>query len=531
VSLAFLDPGVIAEPLYDRFYASTVLVPPGTAAMQVVNGHLRILESFIGAPHIHRAAVRSPELRGGPFVDLAEDRVDAVRALHERTLARSHLQVEFVRALRGLCDRLQREARGMSLAAFYRDLPPVLAGLVELSYDFLNRPRLRLLESLMYRSPLYRQEAQSFAIRRLESDFRTFGASTPRLADETSLDLRQPFASSAVDRLFELQFQGGRFEEYVELCQVEGEDGRNLLRSFLTDRPARRSEPFQGDGVRLRYLGHASLLLETREVCLLVDPLLSYEYAGLGGVERFTFSDLPERIDYVLLSHNHIDHVNLETLIRLRRRIGQIVVPRSGGDTLLDPSLRLALQQCGFSRVIELDELGVVEVPGGRITGVPFFGEHGDHDIRTKIAHHIELGGHRVLCVTDSDNLSPEMYQRVHRVLGDVDSLFIGMECAGGPQSWLYGPLLVNRLDHLCDQGRRLNGPDCAKGLELVKVFSPSEVWVYAMAAEPWIRFISSVEYTSQSRPIVESDRFIDACHNLGIAGRRLYGKAEFSWG
>jgi hypothetical protein len=44
------------------------------------------------------------------------------------------------------------------------------------------------------------------------------------------------------------------------------------------------------------------------------------------------------------------------------------------------------------------------------------------------------------------------------------------------------------------------------------------------MGAEPWIRFISSIEYTTESRPIVESDRLVQECRQRGIVSERLLG-------
>ena len=44
----------------------------------------------------------------------------------------------------------------------------------------------------------------------------------------------------------------------------------------------------------------------------LFDPVLSYTYES--GISRYTYDDLPDRIDYVLVTHNHQDHILFETL-------------------------------------------------------------------------------------------------------------------------------------------------------------------------------------------------------------------------
>lgn len=77
-----------------------------------------------------------------------------------------------------------------------------------------------------------------------------------------------------------------------------------------------------------------------------MDLLLPPAFPGAG--PRLVDSDLPDYIDHVLITHGHQDHLVLESLLRLRTRIGTVVVPRSDAGSLQDPSLRLALEAAGF---------------------------------------------------------------------------------------------------------------------------------------------------------------------------------------
>jgi hypothetical protein len=101
------------------------------------------------------------------------------------------------------------------------------------------------------------------------------------------------------------------------------------------------------------------------------------------------------------------------------------------------------------------------------------------------------------------------------------------MECDGAPMSWLYGALLSQPLKRGMDQSRRLSGSDRAQALPIVEALGPRRVFVYAMGQEPWCRFITSIEYTPQSPPIVESDALVAACRERGIEAARLYGCRE----
>jgi L-ascorbate metabolism protein UlaG (beta-lactamase superfamily) len=244
-------------------------------------------------------------------------------------------------------------------------------------------------------------------------------------------------------------------------------------------------------------------------------------------VPRFTLEDLPDVIDYVVLTHNHQDHVLLETLLQLRPFIRNIIVPRAGSGQLQDPSLKLILKAVGFANVFELDEFDSVELPGGRITGLPFLGEHADLNIQGKLCHHVTLGQHSILLAADSCAVEPKIYQHAHDEVGDVDVLFLGMECGGAPLSWLYGPLLTEPLNRDQDRSRRLAGSNFPRALELVECFRPKEVYVYAMGMEPWLNHIMSLKHSETSAPMVNSNQLVNECRTRGITAERLFGMKE----
>src|SRR5205823_143569 len=79
--------------------------------------------------------------------------------------------------------------------------------------------------------------------------------------------------------------------------------------SFLTTEAPVPYQPYQGKGARWRYFGHACILVEAAGMKLLFDPVISYTYET--NLPRYTYRDLPDDIDYVLITHNHQDHVLL----------------------------------------------------------------------------------------------------------------------------------------------------------------------------------------------------------------------------
>jgi hypothetical protein len=63
--------------------------------------------------------------------------------------------------------------------------------------------------------------------------------------------------------------------------------------------------------------------------------------------------------------------------------------------------------------------------------------------------------------------------------------------------------------------------------MSLVDIFHPKEVYVYAMGQEPWVEFISSLKYTDESNPIVQSNMLVNICRERKIIAERLYGEKE----
>jgi L-ascorbate metabolism protein UlaG (beta-lactamase superfamily) len=526
----FLRPDVAIEPLFNGWYAWWYLLAPATAPLFVRNLHLKLMESFAQSPEIHVAALKNPALAGGPYLQYGPERVDDVKRLIERTRTDQADLLAFADAIAALRRLVSTESAGMSLERLYPSVPDALRGYVELVYDLGNHPSVRVIEPLLYRSVYYKEAAQSLSVRPLTDDRRPYVFSTPRLGGDGTLELRAAFRSEAVHKLFAMADAPGSVHEVAEALRVPDAEAASFARLF-SDQPPRRRERVGRDqpGVRVRYFGHACVLLETSEVSLLTDPVIAYEVAA--GPTRFSFADLPERIDYVLLTHGHADHLMLETLLRLRHRIGTIVVPRSGAGALADPSLRLLLQHAGFRAVRELDELETLELPGGQLTGVPFLGEHGDLDVRAKLAHLVRLGGASVLMAADSNAIEPRLYDHVAAIVGRVDALFLGMECDGAPMSWMYGPLLHAPLSRKADQSRRLNGSNSERAIEIIERLRPGRVCVYAMGREPWMGHVMALAYTEASPQMVEARKLIAHCHANGIAADMPYLSAELVLG
>lgn len=521
----YLKPNVVLEPLVDRWYAWAHIVSPATAAMNITGRHLKIINSYMQAPQVHAAAAKNPKMLGGPFMDYNRERVEEIRELKAQTLEKRKQMIAFSDALRELNQLLKTHAQGFSLEPLYEQVPEILKGYVELVYDLHNRPDFRLFEALLYHSEFYDPSAQSIALWITNNDERPFCLSTPRLDEPDVLHLPIPFNHPVIDLLGSMKRNAKPLSDVTDMLDLSPEQ-MALFEQFFTPEAPRKYAEYKGDKIRMRYFGHACILIETGDVSILVDPLISY-YGYPQQVEHFSDAHLPDVIDFVLITHNHQDHLLLETLLPLRHKIRNILVPRSGSGALQDPDLKLMLNAIGFNQVQVIEEMQSLRIGDCRITGIPFTGEHGDLNIYSKICHHVEVAGFSLLFVADSRIVEPKLYEHIHRQIGDVDVIFLGMECDGAPMSWLYGPLLPEELPRHKDATRRFSGCDYRLGMALVNIFNPGEVYVYAMGQEPWIEFISSIRYTETSNPIIASNKLVEECTGRGIVAERLFGEKE----
>ena len=96
-----------------------------------------------------------------------------------------------------------------------------------------------------------------------------------------------------------------------------------------------------GATLRVAFVGHASILIQTQGVNLLVDPVWSERASPLrfAGPKRvnapgIAFDDLPP-LDAILLTHNHYDHMDMATLKRLAHQRPCPIVTPLGNDTIL----------------------------------------------------------------------------------------------------------------------------------------------------------------------------------------------------
>jgi L-ascorbate metabolism protein UlaG (beta-lactamase superfamily) len=96
-----------------------------------------------------------------------------------------------------------------------------------------------------------------------------------------------------------------------------------------------------GDKVRLSFVGHASWLIQTAGLNILIDPVWSARASpfGFAGPKRvndpgIAFDKLPP-IDAALVSHGHYDHLDIATLSRLAAKFSPRTITPLGNDVTM----------------------------------------------------------------------------------------------------------------------------------------------------------------------------------------------------
>lgn len=130
----------------------------------------------------------------------------------------------------------------------------------------------------------------------------------------------------------------------------------------------------------LVWFGHSSYFLQIDGKKILVDPVFSghaspfsFMVKSFKGSDVYTADDMPE-IDYLFITHDHFDHLDYETIGKIKARVGKIITSLGTGAHLerwgFDPTM--ILEKDWFEKAVLDSGFSVTATPGRHFSGRAF---------------------------------------------------------------------------------------------------------------------------------------------------------------
>ena len=185
---------------------------------------------------------------------------------------------------------------------------------------------------------------------------------------------------------------------------------------FPPDRPPATAT---GDTVRITHIGHASFLVQARGLSILIDPVWAERASPFHriGPKRVNppgvaFEHLP-RIDCVLLTHNHYDHMDVVTIGRLWQRFAPRVVVPLGNDAIL----RAALPGLSAEAVDWDAEMDLGSGVAVHVEPTLHWSARGTLDRSHALwaSFVLQAGGHKIYCIGDTGFGDGALFKRVRQ--------------------------------------------------------------------------------------------------------------------
>ncbi len=156
------------------------------------------------------------------------------------------------------------------------------------------------------------------------------------------------------ERLVKVQnspnYRDGKFQNLSPTQQITSEKSMvGTMFDFLfrkveelrpgTDLPAVKTDlkQFGRDEDVMIWLGHSSLFIQTEGKRILIDPTLvtaspvSFFNKPFKGTKIYTPDDIPD-IDYLIITHDHYDHLDYQTVKQIKDRTGKVICPLGVGE-------------------------------------------------------------------------------------------------------------------------------------------------------------------------------------------------------
>ena len=152
--------------------------------------------------------------------------------------------------------------------------------------------------------------------------------------------------------------------------------------------------------VEIRYLSHASVLISDGKHKILTDPWFEGPAFCNGWwlreYPKFNYKNLIKEINYIYISHNHPDHLHIETLKKINKNI-PIITPKFSSN-----STKILLKRLGFKNIYDLNFNIIFRIKNSDIN----FTILKSGDFREDSGIYFEIRKKKILLNVDCNNLN-----------------------------------------------------------------------------------------------------------------------------
>lgn len=185
----------------------------------------------------------------------------------------------------------------------------------------------------------------------------------------------------------------------------------------------------KGAQTKAIWLGHSSLLIRLDGISFLVDPMLSEMASPFSkiGFKRFPGPmvltvDTTPRVDYVLLTHDHYDHLDYQTIRMIKEKVGMFLVPLGVGNHLQSWGIeKEKIREFAWHDAITAETVTITATPARHFSGRTL----SNRDMTLWCSWVLSGEKERIFC--NGDGSYGAHYKEIGETYGPFDLVF--MEC------------------------------------------------------------------------------------------------------
>lgn len=213
-----------------------------------------------------------------------------------------------------------------------------------------------------------------------------------------------------------------------------------------TAKPAVSEDIYRNDGyTKITFINHASFLMQVQHSNILTDPVFCtraspFQWIGPKRTRPpgIQMQALPA-IHYILISHNHYDHLDIHALTRIVKQYNPVLIVPLG--------VSLFLRKHGITNVYELDwwmhktfdnaALQITAVPAQHFSGRGMFDKN-----KTLWTGYVIQGSGKTFYFAGDTGLNKHYFQQISRAFPAIDLSFLPI--GAYKPSWFMKPIHIS---------------------------------------------------------------------------------------